>query len=33
MLRQQMFGMQLVGIKIAADEVSPNHFRMSLIFP
>jgi hypothetical protein len=32
MLSQQWFGIQPVGNKIA-NEVSPNHFAMSLQFP
>jgi len=33
MLSQQLFGIQLESNKIVSDEVSLNHFRMSLIFP
>ena len=33
MLSQQLFGIQLEGNEIAANEVSLNHSRMSLIFP
>ena len=33
MLSQQLFGIQLEGNEIAANEVNLNHSRMSLIFP